>query len=62
MEQWQWLKTDNRQKKKKKGTEDSDVMSRNLRKKRNGDTPLGYSGQTALRRGKCGVLAKSQNI
>jgi hypothetical protein len=31
---------------------------RSPRKKRNGDTPLGYSGQTAFRREQCGVLLK----
>jgi hypothetical protein len=31
------------------------------RKKGNGDTPLGYSGQTAVRREQCDEIPESQN-
>jgi hypothetical protein len=31
------------------------------RKGRNGDTPIGYSGQASLRREQCGIFAQSEN-
>jgi hypothetical protein len=31
------------------------------RKRRNGDTAIGYSGQAALRREQCGIFAQSKN-
>jgi hypothetical protein len=36
-----------------------DAMRRNSRKRRNGDTPLGYSGRTALRREQCNGFVQS---
>jgi hypothetical protein len=50
-----------RGKKKKFPELQKDVTSRAIGRKRNDDTPLGYSGRTALRREQCDEMAESRN-
>jgi hypothetical protein len=60
-ERWQWLESGYRNPeknhKRKHRTRKRRCCKRSPRKKRNRDTPLGYSGRTALRREQCGVPA-----
>jgi hypothetical protein len=40
----------------------ADVISTAARKRRNGDTSVGYSGQAALRREQCSMSTESQGV
>jgi hypothetical protein len=45
----------------KRNPEPQDVTIRALGRKTNGDTPLGCSGQTSIRRAKCDEMPESSN-
>jgi hypothetical protein len=47
--------------KEKKSEPEEDVTSRVLGRKRNGDTPLGCSGRTAVKREQCDEIHESRN-
>jgi hypothetical protein len=64
-ERWQWLENDHRNPEKKKRKHQAQKKNRHCKhspqKKRNGDTTLGYSERTALRREQCGRNPKSRS-
>jgi hypothetical protein len=60
-ERWQWLESDHHNPEKKPTRGNKRCCKHSPRKKRNGDTPLGYSGWTALRREQCNKMPESQN-
>jgi hypothetical protein len=39
----------------------ADVTGTSLWRRRNGDTPVGYSGRPSLRREQCDMMAENQN-